>query len=221
MTPNLLNTIYLAGVFLALFGSAELLYHKFKVSAEITRKYVHIATGLLTLLFPILIENHWLVLALCGSFLLILQLSLRFNKLPSINGVTRVSKGSVLYPVVVYGCYLVYSHYHTLTLFYIPILVLAISDPVAALVGKTWPKMPFTTFGHQKTVSGSLGFLLTAFAISFLVFFFDNSYSVQYPLLLAGSIAIGSTLAEAISHKGYDNLTIPGSVLLVLLLING
>lgn len=221
MNASLLNTAYLAGAFLALFGSAEVLYHRFKLSAEITRKYVHIVTGLLTLLFPILIRNHWLVLALCGSFLIILQLSLRFNKLPSINGVTRVSKGSILYPIVVYGCYLVFHQYGTLALFYIPILILAISDPIAALVGKTWPKFPFTTFGHKKTLSGSLAFFLAAIAICLLVVFLDGSYHVQNTWLLAGAIAVITTLAEAVSHKGYDNLTIPASALLVLLLING
>ena len=72
MNENILHTIFLAGVFLILFASAELLYHKFKVKAEITRNYVHIITGLLTMLVPPLIENHWLVMALSGSFLIIL-----------------------------------------------------------------------------------------------------------------------------------------------------
>ena len=35
MNDNIINTIYLAGVFLVLFASAEILFHKFKVSNDL------------------------------------------------------------------------------------------------------------------------------------------------------------------------------------------
>lgn len=217
MTENLLNTSYLAAAFLALFGSAELLYHQFKVKAEVTRKYVHIVTGLLTMLFPVLVVNHWLVMALCGSFLFILLASLHFNKLPSINGVTRISKGSILYPIVVYGCYAVFVITHNIFLFYVPILILAICDPLAAFVGKRFPWRPYTTFGYTKTTSGSLAFFVSAFAISFLFYSVDT---LSHRILLSAIAGILTTLAEAVSHKGYDNLSIPIAALMATPLTN-
>ncbi|MEN0047927.1 MAG: phosphatidate cytidylyltransferase, partial [Bacteroidota bacterium] len=150
----MLNILYLALAFLALFASAEWLYHKRGVKAEVTRKYVHIATGLLTMLFPLMLENHWLVLLLCGSFLLILIASLRFNLLPSINAVDRKTSGSLMYPIIVYGCYLVYSRYDQFMFYYIPILILALCDPIAAFVGMNYPVGKYQTFGKTKTWSG-------------------------------------------------------------------
>ena len=44
MSPDVLNTFIMAGAFLVLFASAELMYHRFGVAAEVTRKYVHLLT---------------------------------------------------------------------------------------------------------------------------------------------------------------------------------
>ncbi|MDH5367644.1 MAG: hypothetical protein OEW67_11685 [Cyclobacteriaceae bacterium] len=216
MSYSLLNTIYLALAFLVLFASSELLYHKFKVKAEITRKYVHFSTGILSMLFPPLIGNHWLVLLLCGSFLIILFISLRFKKLPSINAIVRVTRGSILYPIIVYCCYLVFMYYNQFIFYYIPILILAICDPIAALVGKKFPLGKYATFGHMKTLSGSVGFFIAAMlTCTVLILGLEQIHFVQV-IVVAIFISLATSFAEAISHRGYDNLTIPFSALLVL-----
>jgi dolichol kinase len=219
MSENLLHTIYLAGAFLVLFASAELLYHKLGVSVEITRKYVHLLTGLLTMLFPPLIGNHWLVLALCGSFLIILVISLILQQLPSINAVERVTRGSILYPIIVYGCYLVFREYDQFMYYYIPILILAICDPIATLIGKKWPKGQYTTFGHTKTLSGSFGFFAIAIAICLVLILGLEEATLKEAIIMAFGVAFLTAIAEALTHKGYDNLTIPTSALLVLILV--
>ncbi len=215
MNGDLLHTIVFAGAFLTLFASAELLYHKLGVKAEVTRKYVHIVTGILTLFFPPLINNHWYVLALCASFLFILIGSLAFKLLPSINAVDRVTRGSLLYPFIVYGCYLGQELVGFGTgLYYIPILILALSDPIAAMVGKNWPMGRYTLFGYTKTVSGSFGFFVGAFAVTFLFYMHVANYDLDMlsaALIISTIIAMVTTVAEAISHKGYDNLTIPAT----------
>lgn len=220
MNENFLHTIYLAGVFLVLFASAELLYHKYKVKVEITRKYVHVMTGLLTMLFPPLIGNHWLVLVLCGSFLAILLSSMALNLLPSINAVARKTRGSFLYPIVVYGCYLIYMAYDQLMFYYIPILILALCDPIAALVGKKWPAGRYTTFGQTKTLSGSLGFFIAAIITCSCLILGLEETSLSETILISVGVATVTAVAEALTHKGYDNLTIPVGALLVLMLFN-
>ncbi|MCI4668804.1 MAG: phosphatidate cytidylyltransferase [Bacteroidia bacterium] len=216
MNPAILNTFYLAGGFLALFGSAELMYHRYKVRCEVSRKYVHFATGVITLLFPVLLSSHWLVLLLCGSFLMILTLSLKLNMLQSINAIDRVSRGSILYPIVVYLAFLVQSHYEAYIFFYIPILILAISDPLAALFGKKYPIGKYVIIKDQKTLLGSSVFFLSAFLISLFLLMLMVGLSGPNLLLLSLVLAFGCTLSEAISQNGYDNLSIPivGMVLL-------
>ncbi len=107
MSNNIFNTIWLACSFLVLFGIAEFLYHKIKVKADYTRNLVHVGTGFLTFLFPVLLNNHWWVLLLCSSFAGLLLISLKLNLLKSINAIGRQSVGSLAFPVVVYSCYLV------------------------------------------------------------------------------------------------------------------
>lgn len=219
MSENFLHAGNFAITYLVLFLSAEFLYHKRHWKVEVTRKIVHAFTGLIALLFPLFIDNHWYIFALCASFLVILYFSLRFAFLPSINNVERKTTGSILFPIIVYLCYLISSTYSDFLFYYTPILILAISDPAAAFFGKRWPIGKFTIFGQSKTLSGSLGFFLTAFiSTSSLAFVFrasmdDNVFSSSI------YIAIVSTVAEAITHNGYDNLTIPVSILLVLVLI--
>lgn len=213
MSTSLINTGILAIAFLILFGFAELLYHRYKLKAEITRKIVHVSTGLITLLFPPMIGNHWLVLVLCGSFLLILLASFPLKILPSINAVSRKTSGSILYPVVVYSCFLIFQHYDNLIFYYIPILTLALCDPIAALVGKKFPYGRYSTFGHTKTISGSLGFFVSATALSMVLIFTMTSLTPATGIALACVIAFTTTIAEAFSHAGLDNLTIPGTAL--------
>lgn len=218
MSASFINMIILAGAFLVLFASAELLYHKLKVKAEITRKYVHLMTGLLTMLFPPMLDNHWYVMALCGSFLLILVGSMIFKLLPSINAVDRVTRGSLLYPIVVYGCFIAFNHYGQFVFYYIPILILAICDPIAALTGKRWPIGKYTIFGQSKTMLGSSMFFLSAVITCFLLFTLVDNAGASEAILLSFAVAVATTILEAVSHKGYDNLTIPAAAMGTLLL---
>lgn len=216
MHSNLFYTVILSGAFLLLFAVAELLYHKFGVKAEYTRKIVHIFTGLLVLSFPAFFDDHRSVLLLCGGFMALLLASLKFDFLPSINKVGRVTRGSLLYPIMVYVCFLVYNYFGQLTFYYIPLLVLAFCDPVAVYVGKTWPWGKYHIRSYTKTVSGSTGFMIAASIVSTVILstLVGNSYG--FCLLLGLLIAFATTIAEAIGNKGYDNLTIPIAALLVL-----
>ena len=213
-----INALILGACFLVLFGLAELLYHFVKVKAELTRKLVHAGTGFLTLLFPLMLHNHWLVLLLCSLFAIILLLSLKFGLLPSINAIDRKSYGSLAYPVAVYGCYLAYEYAHRdLIFFYLPILALAICDPVAALCGRRWPKGVYTISGHKKTLMGSACFLFSFCVLSTVLYYLQNSMLPTTPFILFTLVAgVTSALVEAISGRGLDNLTIPGAVLLVM-----
>lgn len=211
MGTNLHNTLILAGCYVVLFALGELLYHVWKVKVEITRKFVHVGTGLLALLFPLLLDHHGWVLLLCTSFALILICSLRFDLLQSINAIDRKSVGSLAYPVAVYGCYLSYSFQgQQYIYYYLPIMILAISDPLAALSGKKWKWGAYRIAGASKTWVGSIVFFVSAFLITWLSWRY--LYIADMTLGKLGAcalIALIATLAEATSGDGYDNVSIP------------
>lgn len=214
---ELTGTIIVAGAYLLLFIAGEVVYHVFKSKAEVSRKLVHSGSGIIGLFLPTLVENHWIILALCLLFTSILYLSLKFNFLKSINAVNRSSTGSILFPVVLYLCYLQYTVSQNLLFYYAPILVLAISDPLAALLGKKWPFGEYKIGSYPKSLMGSGAFLVSAFATLFLLTSNLTGYPGSTILLWVGIIAIVATITEAISINGFDNVTVPLVVLLLLM----
>lgn len=168
-----------------------------------------------------LLHNQWFVLLLCTSFGIILIASLRFQFLKSVNAIERESIGSIAYPVSVYGCYLVFDYFNQQYLyFYLPVLILAVCDPLATLIGEKWPMGKYNNGRDNKTLMGSSMFLLSAWIIIFSLFLLSGAeLSTVKMIAISLFIAIFSCITEAFSRKGYDNLTIPASVLVGLILV--
>lgn len=211
----MVNTIILSIIFLSLFGLAEFLYHFFKFKAEFTRKIVHIGTGIITLLFPLWLDNHWFVLFLCTNFFVLLSISLKFSFLKSINAIERFSVGSLLYPCAVYFSYFMYDiEGQKLYFFYLPILSLALCDPVAEIIGKRYPYKTFKVWQGTKSIGGSFAFAVSNFLLTALLL---NYMTIANQVLFFSLIiAFFTTITESISGKGSDNITIPLTVIICL-----
>jgi phytol kinase len=208
--------------FLALFGLSEFLYHYLKVPAEVSRKFTHIGTGFFSLLFPIWLNSNFSVLLLCSSFCVILVVSKKYGFLKSINGIERESYGSVSYAVIVFFCFLVWEKMKEdptdtigLGWFYLPVLIMALADPAAALVGSRWPVGKYRIGKDHKSMAGSLAFFIVAFLVSASLLGSQNESFLKH-LLVILLISLSSTLAEAFSNKGFDNFTIPAAVLITM-----
>jgi len=215
-----MNLFLLASAFLMLFLLSELIFRKFKPEPEYTRKAVHIGTGLLTLLFPIMLDSVAEVLVLCISFMLLLIASQRWNLLPSINDVKRKTYGSLSYPIAVILSFWAMEVFADgegkgrLIWFYLPVLTMAIADPAAALIGRSISSRKFLIGDGSKSLAGCVAFWIFARLVCTFSFFLLE-LNVN-PLLALPGIGVGSMTAEAVSPYGLDNLTIPIAVLLYL-----
>lgn len=211
MNQNYIYTIVLGLGFLTIFLIAEWLYQQKKMSSELTRKLVHFSSGFLILLFPVLLNSIFLVGVLCSSFMALLFISKQLHFFKGIHAVERETHGSFLYPIAVFGVYIFYMQHNPYAYFYIPIVVLAVSDPIAALFGKKWPWKPYKSRGQTKTLSGSLAFVFSSFLVCVIILQIENF--PMHSSILAGCaiISVSCASAEAFVHKGYDNLTIPGT----------
>lgn len=223
MTPQIITLIKLACCFLALFAGAELLYHFGKIKTEYTRKLVHVGTGILTLMFPYYFNSLWPVTILCTAFLGILVFSRVWNFLPSINNIGRRSAGSISYPIIVVIVFAFYvyhqqddSVFNSLLYFYLPIMAMAIGDPVAAIAGGG-----MNNVGGKKTNKGTVAFFVVVSVVSWLLMYVLNngSWGPLTILLLAISVAALTALVERITKGGWDNLTIPLAASAYLFLI--
>ncbi|MFW6257294.1 MAG: phosphatidate cytidylyltransferase [Prolixibacteraceae bacterium] len=220
------NQLALTFIFLIaisfLLVTTELIYRRLGLTGEITRKFAHFTATLSTITFPYLFDDHWYVLALSVFFFVVLFLSRHGTNLKSIHDISRKSIGSYLLPVSIYITFLISILIGNKFIFILPMLILAISDPLAGILGinlKNYNhKIKLFGFKTNKTWLGSGSFLVSSFIISIIALYFNRMVFDAKTFWLALSIAVLGTLAEMLSGWGTDNLTIPMSVLLLLVL---
>jgi len=207
--------------FVGLLFGCQWIYKHLNWPAEITRKIAHVIAGLTSLSFPYFFSSHWYVLTLGISFTVILFLGKKRNWFPGIEAVNRSSIGSALLPVSIYLCFFLAELLDSTIVFYLPILVLSLSDPLAAVVGRYLTKktipIQFKGWNSHKTVQGSLAFFASSFIISASLL----AYSISEAQVLANALlfALVATLAELTASKGLDNLSIPLSLIVLIYLV--
>ena len=216
MSAQWINFGLLNTGFLILFAWAEYLYQKRKWAVEHTRKLVHITAGLMALSFPFAFD-HWLPVAMTtGGFAGLLFITKRKGWLNAINGIQRQSHGSYLYPLTLISTF-VCANYLQHELYYLmPVMLMAVGDPMACLVGKKAPLINFKVPGGNKSFGGMIGCFVSSFILAFLLlqlFPMDMVYSPFYAGII---LALTATVAEAISGYGMDNITIPVSLMTAL-----
>ncbi len=216
----IISLAYLAGISLLLLLN-EVNYRWFRIKGEYTRKMAHVVATLATLPFPFLFSSHWYVLVLAALFFGVLWFTQKSQHLNSIHDIRRKSYGSFLLPVAIYVTFLIYTNTGNPVMYILPITILAICDPVAALAGMSVKRYnrKLTLPGHnsQKTLIGSLAFFASSALISAVVLFWSQSSEPNTIYRMVIAIALFSTLAELFSWRGSDNLTIPLSVQLALI----
>jgi len=216
-----LTFIYLIAI-MSLLVFNELIYRRLGLKGEVTRKFAHFTATLSTITFPYLFTDHWYVLIMAIFFFIILFISRNGTQLKSIHDIDRKSVGSYLLPLSIYLTFLISSLLGNKFLYILPILVLAICDPIAATLGMNVKKnnQNIQVFGYnmKKTFLGSGSFFFSCLIICIIALFLHREIFDLKTFWLAFSIALLTTLAELFSWRGNDNLTIPMSVLLMLIL---
>ena len=216
-----LTFIYMIAI-ISLLIFTELIYRRLGFKGEVTRKFAHFTATLSTVTFPYMFTDHWYVLVMAVFFFMILYYSKKRTQLKSIHDITRKSAGSYLLPVAIYLTFLIAYNMGHRFYFILPILVLAICDPVAGILGLNIKQFnhKIILLGHkfQKTMLGSSSFFISCFLISLISLYYHRMVFDAKTFWLAFSIAIVGTLVELFSWRGTDNLFIPMSVLLMLVI---
>jgi phytol kinase len=201
---------------LTLLGLAFLLLRLFEKSRsphpEVLRKMMHVPMGLITAAFPWLFDQVWPVLLLAaGSLAVLVLVRSGFSGTLSVrgvlHGVERSSWGELLFPVSV-ALLFVLAQGDAL-LYSVPILILALADAVAALIGVYYGQIQFKTLEGSKSIEGSFAFLVVTFlCVHVAVLLFTDTGRIE-SLLIGLLMGIIVMLFEAVSWRGLDNLFIP------------
>lgn len=196
-----------------LIQSSEYLYKKKYIGPEVSRKLIHMGTGVIVAFTPYLLEWHEIQI-LSIAFLAVIFISSQFKIFRSIHSVNRFTKGEVLYAVGIGICaFLEPANW----VFVAAILHLAIADALAAVVGIKWGKRTsYMILSHGKSMLGSLVFFYISMGIMFSAFLFVSPANLPDTYLLLVVAPAILTVVENISWYGLDNVTIPVMVIVLL-----
>lgn len=195
-----------------LLGGLRLLAHDGRWHPELVRKLLHVAMGLTVLSFPWLFDRDWPVLLLSGlatAGLIVVRLApmLKSSVGSVIGGVARKSLGEIYYPIAVGALWLLADG--DTMLFAVPMLVLALGDATAALIGVRYGSVHYHTRDGRKSIEGSLAFLVVTFLSVHIPVLLAGQTGRIESLLLAVIVSLLVMLLESVAWRGLDNLLVP------------
>ena len=203
----------LAGI-LAFIFIAERTRRSFHKSAEVSRKLVHILTGILIFFTPFLFTSNRPLIWMAVVFIIVNYAGVRTGKLKGMHDTDRKSYGTVFYPMT-FLILSVTAWEHHKTVLMLAMLILALSDAAAAIVGENLKHPKEYRLGRdKKSVQGSLTMFLMSFLIVFILLpVIDRidglSVSWGTAAWIGALTALMATALEALSSGGSDNLSAP------------
>ncbi len=220
LSQEVMNAVIVSAIFGATFAVAELMRLRFAAPVEVTRKFVHLVGGLVSLSFAYVFTSHWTLLVLCIIFVGLLHLTRTYGWLASVHKVERVSSGALYHPMAIYGTFCAAGLLGRPEFYLISTMVLSVSDTIAALIGSAYGFKLYKVQEERKSFEGSVMFFVSTFLIVHLGLLLLTPIGRIESVLCGVLIAVCVTLFEAISLGGTDNLFIPWGTMLILSKVN-
>ena len=216
MVKMLAVFICLSGIFIIVQTGEYFWRHKI-LRGEYLRKFIHILSAGFIAFWPWLIS--WKTIEIIGVAMLAVVLLNHRHKTFHMDGdIRRQTYGGMLFAVAVILCAALTNQP---VFFAIAILHLGLADGFAAVAGEYYKKLRYKVFGYRKSVYGSMVFWLVSLCIlSFGLLFVNDSIPFNHYALTLFALPPTLTLLENISIAGFDNLTVPVTVVLVLRLVS-
>ncbi len=196
---NVLATVVLFFAIFGLVGFSEILHRRGLVSAEISRKIVHIGVGTLIFFAYPFLKGPLPVIILSTLFIVINSITLMLGVFKGMEGVDRESLGTVLYPLSV--LIITFIFFWDRMIYFTSLSALFYGDAFAAIIGRKWPLKVFRTRMGTKSLAGSLTLGVIVFGILVVIF--------KLNLFAALVLSILAIALEAGFYGGIDNLSLP------------
>lgn len=206
----------LAPVGLILVAS-EILWRKNLIKGEKARKFIHILAGCWIAFWPLYLPFDGIFILGCVALTLLIYS--RFTSLfHAIYAVKRKTYGDLLFALAIIVC----AYYAQADwIFILSILLLALADGGAAIVGRFWgSKNTYYVFGSKslkKSINGTATFVLLAYvSIAVGLYFGGNEFLADNPIRFLVVVPLVATIAENTMPFGFDNFFTPLSATLIL-----
>ncbi len=215
MTIPLEDWIYASVASLTLLitlGFGEWLRRSKNWPAEVTRKMIHVSTGILIYFAPLYLSSFVIPFAVGIFFAAVNFVAIHRGLLKVIHASNRKSYGTVYYPLSFSLLTLICWDSSPLVLM-CAMVALAFGDGAAGIVG-SWMNKPheYRVCADKKSVEGSFAMGLVCFAgIALTLGIFGDRMSWNRIAEIAFVASVIAVVMEAVSPFGLDNITVPFS----------
>ena len=175
---------------------------------ELSRKFVHIMATNWWLIASIAFKSPWLASIVPLFFVFFNIVTFFAGWLPAVNRqIDGRNFGTIYYALsTLFLTYVSFQPGSSLMIGGVGLLVMGYGDGLAGLVGRKWGRHPFQLFQAKKSLEGSLTMFITSFAVLVVYLTYMTGSAALLPCFV---IALISTLVEAISPWGLDNILVP------------
>ncbi len=218
---NNLTGLIIAFVYIfSLIGIAEGLRRWQGLTSAFTRKVVHIGVGMMIWFVPFLFTSPWPFVLASAFFAVLNFLDWKYGFFAAMSSSDRANLGTVYFPIAAATVTLIFWDQPLLMV--AALMPLTWGDGLAPVIGKAYGRHPYTIGSTTRTLEGSTGFFLAAFIATWLALWLmppPPELTLVAALLPALVVSLATTLTEAVSPWGLDNLTITAVAVVLLLLL--
>ena len=188
-----------------------------------SRKILHIMTGNIAFILPIFQTREMMAFLAAGPFILFTFLMSPHSPIKSVRGKTsEAGHGLGLVYYAIAWAVLAYIFFDTKEVIAIGILAMSYGDGLASIIGIKFGKKKYQIFEDVKSYIGSYAMFIFTFIMMIIALLFYGKLSLNYEtLFLLLCIAGISTIAEGVTPRGLDNLSVPfvAAILYFLLMV--
>jgi phytol kinase len=214
---NWLGLIISFAYVFGLIGAAEGLRRWRGYSSGFTRKVIHIGVGMMIWVLPFLFDSPWFFVVAAATFMVINFLDWRYGFFAAMASSDRSNLGTVYFPFAAGVVAVLFWQQPPLMV--AALMPLTWGDGMAPVVGKAYGRHLYKVYSSTRSLEGSLGFFVSSFIFTSLALWGMSGtpdISFAAALLPALLVTVTTTLVEAISIWGLDNLTITAVAILIL-----
>lgn len=199
------------GYIFLMLGIAEGLRQWRGYSSDFTRKFIHIAVGMYSILAILIFDRREWAIIPPAAFIIINFLDWKYGVLQSMTSSDRSNLGTVYFPLSF--VVIIWVFWDRPALLVASLMPMTWGDALAAVIGRRYGRRQYTVLGSTRSLEGSLVMLGGSLLASWLAL---SLLGQDASLGLALATAVGATLVESISPWGLDNLTVPAVSALLL-----
>ena len=200
-----------------MIGLAELLRRRRGYGSGFTRKVIHIGVGMMSWFIPFLFTSPWPFIFACVAFMIINLLDWRYGFISAMQSSSRSNLGTVYFPLAAAVVALVFWDQPPLMV--AALMPLTWGDGMAPVIGAAYGRRFYRVHTSTRTVEGSLGFFVAGFIFTWLALWLMPGTPAITPvgaILPALVIMAVTTVIEAVSIWGLDNLAVTAAAIVIL-----